>query len=292
MNNVISDLINVSKDIALILKMFSPIGIKELCAMTWENYSINPFYDSSTASINMFKTISDGKIVPIIKNGKPVFIKIPIDPVTTSSMELFRSILKTHVKEADFPSTPIILGEYDTVSQSFSHANPAELSKHLKSAYKRIRRTDNSLFLSSNGGLNIDLDDYHGDIFWSNYIDKSRSIAGFTLGEVAHVNGTRAPNTFSDYYLDFNSDAVQYAMAMKLYRWTYQFSDIFKLPFGRAESISQGRLSEEHTVYPYQGSCSSIVLHLENTSDDSSIVIDSDFGIKLDLYSYDEGESK
>ena len=211
--------------LAVAIRLLAGVSIREVCALTWNDFS----YDTNTAvyklSITKF-TDSDGKILShALEDNWEKFRVLPLSQTLGQVIEERRQYLLDRGLDSEaIKDYPIILARESFVSMlkghSIDHCKPAVIAKKCREAVLKAEIEPHMIFLPENGAeIETDINSYNGDIYKTNFRDKAINTAGYGLDELHYYLGLKKPDTFSQHYCDYTNDYVQLIMARKLDRW-------------------------------------------------------------------------
>lgn len=199
------------------IRMYSGIHIREVCALTWGDLVEVPLLGLS--EFNVFKAITDEGVVEEMPSAGNAIRRIPLVPELATMLQKRREYLQEvrNIPSQELATMPIILATERSKKKRCLPKDAVKVSNEFISA---AGIKENLVLLpDENGGKVTDLNRYYGDIFRTNFNFKAINVAGFNQGEVNHILGIKAPDTFSAHYCDYANDFVQSGMARKLHRW-------------------------------------------------------------------------
>ena len=211
------------------IHLFTGMSTREACALTWDDFKKISGLHAYQLSVWKF-ILDDGSYTYQLdgKTSKYTYRKIPVAPLLADMINSRKNYMKTVLgfSERELQSLPIIMT-----------SNAKNPTKHTKSPYckyddairicrmlvEKANIPTQELLLPGNGEeIVVDMNKYHGDIFYTNFRHRANHTCGLNRGELSYVVGNKAPDTFSQHYCDYANDLVQYSMVQKLNRWTYR----------------------------------------------------------------------
>lgn len=204
-----------SYELSFVLRYFTGISIRELCALRFKDFKkvgnhksvmiSRVMNDDGNETINYETKINKLRLIPL-----PDFVSEVIDRrvrwIHNKGLKLDR-ILDMHLLMDD---------EKGLTSDNF--LRPNIFLKYNNNKISKLGFTQD-IIIDPDTGREIDFNMYNGDIVQTNYRYHILNDCGFERNEINHVIGNVQQDTFSIYYCDFNSLGLQLRMIRKLNRW-------------------------------------------------------------------------
>ena len=211
-----------SYELSFLLRYFTGISIKELCAIRFKDFKkvgnhksvmiSRVINDDGDETINYEPKINKLRLVPL-----PDFVSMIIDRrvrwMHNKGLKLER-ILDMHLMIDD---------EKGLTSENF--LRPKIFLKYNNNRLSQLGFAQD-IIIDPDTGREIDFNMYNGDIVQTNYRYHILNDCGFERNEINHVVGNVQQDTFSIYYCDFNSLGSQLQMIRKLNRWICRIKGI------------------------------------------------------------------
>lgn len=215
--------------LAVAIRFFTGMAVREVAALKWGDYSLIPGTDVYQLSIYKFVD-SKGRL--ILHSERENWKRFRLIPVMRTLSYLLNErkqyLLDKGIDEEYLKSCPIVMSE-ERISdlkgmKKVSHCRPSKVCDLSNKLVRTVINTENEVVLpDEENDLKTDFNRYHGDIFLSNFRHKANHAAYLTMGELNYIIGIDAPDTFSHHYCDFTNDFVQTAIAQKLRRWEWDY---------------------------------------------------------------------
>lgn len=216
----------ITDPLALIVPivMLAVPNLREAVALKWMD--LIPNKARGTYHLQVVHTLSeDGTIRLLFDRAQERHRCVPLVPALAQLLLDYKKHLMAiyTLNEEDLALCPIILENPSCLKKSITKIKPCSL----KAASAKIRAYFNSADLPTNEVLlpnadhnvETDLNDYQGNIAYTNLKYHLRHTCKFTEGELCYFLGLRAPDTFSRHYCAYDHPVLQYRMACKLNRW-------------------------------------------------------------------------
>lgn len=221
-----------SISLAVLIRLMTGISIREACGLLWSDFQYDKTLNIFRLSITKFVD-SNAKIIHHVMNDN--WEKYRVLPISFLLGEMImdrkKYLNKEGLDDEVLEEYPIILPREDLsrIRKGYRpiYCKPSSVAEKCREAVKVAEIPQLQIILPNGDGneLETDLNSYGGDIFRSNFRDKSLNVAGFELDEMNYYLGIKRPDTFSQHYCDYTNQYVQLQMARKLDRWAehYEF---------------------------------------------------------------------
>ncbi|MCR4716783.1 MAG: hypothetical protein K5656_06350, partial [Lachnospiraceae bacterium] len=194
------------------IRLFTGISIREVAALKWGDFS--PIEGTAEYQFLITKYVDqNGKI--LLHAEKQNWKRFRIVPsarvLTTILLTRKQYLISLGIDDNYLSDCPIILGEERILDMKglkmIPHCKPSIISQSCNKLIELAKIPENTIILpDAKGDLETDFNRYHGDIFQTNFRDKSNHNAFMTNGEINYLLGVEAPDTFSRYYCDYSND--------------------------------------------------------------------------------------
>ena len=217
--------------LAVLIRLFTGIPNREVCGLLWEDFS----YDSNTEvyklTINKFVN-AEGKLVShALKEDWDKYRVLPISSFLGEIITARKDyLLEQGVNEKFLADNPIVLQRENIAGlikgYQAKFCKPSAVALKCREAVSSAEIPQRNIILPGDGiDLEVDINNYNGDIFRTNFRDKAINKACFRLDELHYYLGIKKPDTFSRHYCDYTNDYVQMKMANKAELWTCIYVD-------------------------------------------------------------------
>ena len=249
------------------LLLFAVPHLREALALRWMDFV--PVCNG-TYQLNVTKYLcDDGSVKSLLDKSLEAYRSVPVAPLLAELLlENKQQLMERYsLTEEQIAICPIVLKDHSilkngTTTKSCSIQSAARRRKEL------IEQADipaNEVMLpdAAKGSRLTDLNNYQGNIFYSNLKYHLRHVCKMTEGELCYFLGLQAPDTFSAHYCAYDHPALQLRMVKKLARWTCQFQ-INQLPLAPPEcrnDIASGTFDYSFRADPAHLPCLDIMLN-------------------------------
>ena len=202
------------------VRFFTGIGPPELRALNWGDCIKIPHMNGGMLIITKQM---DGNEVKYYNSDDP---KIRYIPCCTELYEMLMARRKYMANVMGIPETALVKENFPMISgDEDDYTKRASVKQVYYATRKFIGKAaveEDKIYLpdSETEDREDDINNYHGELLRANYEYRALHTCGFTLGELCHVLGRAAPNTFSKNYCDYDCETSQAIMLRKLMRWT------------------------------------------------------------------------
>lgn len=213
----------LAKRIYCILRYFYPCTAKEIRALTWGDYE-RTGADKLHALVIYKERDEKDKIVLYADTGRSLkFRMLPIAPLLTELIGVYRKALKGMDPEACEPGKPLIqmTDEDNHVLHLISSKQASSLEVLLDKISGRKEMNQEKTLPGLNGGRKTNLSQTRRELLKSNWIYRVKEV-GMTNGESSYLRGVSADTTYDNHYCDYSNQFVQLMMALKINRWINQ----------------------------------------------------------------------
>ena len=255
------------KAIGLLIRLFTGLRSREVCALRWKDLCIVEPYDFYQFHVYARVNATGKEIEPLKKIDE--FRCIPLCETLTTIL------LKLKEELGPSPNDFIILGNAD--NKPFRPNKLDDAGKTLLEEKAICEEVGIALY-GSHSNKKTDLNQYYGDIFRENFQYYGMRVARFTDDEISYLRGVKRVTTFGIYYCDYanpNSQAMLYA---KMHRIDMLLMD---LTFISSEDFS---FSDNRQHEFYQKSGYPVQLDIKAKPDlegNVEIHISSNYGVKM-----------
>lgn len=206
--------------LAPLIRLFTGISNRELCALTWSKFVYEPECDIYQLIIT--HTVADDlHLIHVLDQNPNKMRCIPIVPYLADLLNKRMDFLceKTKLDRTAIQNLPIILSNE---KRKKNRCNPDKASQICRQAVQFARKDKLPSMITlpdCDREVDIDLNSYSGDIFAANLKYCLKNISKFTAGELAYILGIAPPDTYSAHYADYTDCIYQKIMFVKLKRW-------------------------------------------------------------------------
>lgn len=263
--------------IGLMIRLWTGLPIPQVLALTWEDWVQVPLLGISQLWVSKEIRAASGDFLPL--NKVEEYRRVPV-------MRLLDDVLKEHKQyieenlppEEKFRKLPIVtsIGKIWSTQMSNFYA-PGTMREHARTVLGEIIDPYVVSLLEGDDVVQTDLNDYHGDIFRSNFDYRVRGDdCKITVAECDFLLGRTQNVTYAKHYLDFNSDLVQFVLYSKLERWCNlyeetqttsgrKFTDMLDINSRMTKAQRRLTLSVNLTVDQPDDETSQIIIEAENS---------------------------
>ncbi|MDY3931539.1 MAG: hypothetical protein SOZ08_07550 [Erysipelotrichaceae bacterium] len=215
-----------SKALAVMIKLLTGLETSVVTALKWKDLRYVKDFDSYQLLVQRAASF-DGKTVnPFSK--KEAYRKVPLPAFLTDFLleekdrqkKLFNAVDDKQLKEQS-----IISGGSHSINGVMAIWSPSQLNEYIRRLMKPYIGKEMILLPSEKNEFEeVDLRNYNGDIFRSNFRHYALSRCGYQKDEVDYLTGNKPDSTFARNYCDYANDAVQYHLRLKQDRFANLFS--------------------------------------------------------------------
>lgn len=283
-----------SLNLAVAIRYFTGISVGEVCAIKWKDYK--NIDNTEYYKIEISKNVdSNGNINSHISNNKSRRFRFVPVPVSLAYLLNLRKqyLFSCGLDEETLLDQPIVMlneknGEVFTTRNS-KYCLPRYISEKSKKIIQELGFNENTVILpDENGGLETDLNLYHGDIFLSNFRTKANKLGLLNLGEINYLTGIKLPDTFSTFYCDFSNDLIQIGMIRKLRRWDNRFIDgniPNTMKSKKGDEILNGKFEKNFDCSNFGAVSVEMLIDLPNSAD-LDLNVESNYGHTIFVSKY------
>ena len=212
------------------IRFYTGMSNDEVCALEWGDFF--QIFPEGECILLVTKIMHPGgKITSEMSNPRTRMRRVPV----VSSLADILKRRKRYVQEKLTASNPAkphtdtafrVLPIVTEDSENFSE--PCSLQKAASAAKTTVTAAEISPFVinlpdKNESSKETDLNEYHGDIFRSNFKYRTSQTCKMLQAEINYMLGLSMPNTFSKHYCDYSNDFSQLMLIHKLQRWvTFQ----------------------------------------------------------------------
>lgn len=235
-----------SRYLAVMIRLFTGLSIKEVCGLTWRDYQYNKNTDVSNLAITKFVD-NNGKIIShALEENWEKYRLLPISKMLENVLDVRKNyLLKIGVNAESLKDYPIILARENVdgmlKGHKIGHCKPAIVAEKCREAVEKAKIPQHIIILPEKNGNDreTDINSYYGDVYKTNFKDKSLNEAGFGLDELSYYVGLKKPDTFSQHYCDYTNEYVQLMIAKKLNRWCAKYDEISNNNFNKGSKSDE-----------------------------------------------------
>lgn len=220
------------------LLVFAVPHLREALALRWMDFV--PVCNG-TYQLNVTKYLcDDGSVKSLLDKSLEAYRSVPVAPLLAELLLEYKQHLmeRYDLTEEQIAICPIVLKDHSILKKGIT-TKYCSIQSAARRRIELIEQADipaNEVMLpdAAKGSRLTDLNNYQGNIFYSNLKYHLRHVCKMTEGELCYCLGLRAPDTFSGHYCAYDHPALQLRMVKKLARWTCQFQ-INQLPLAPPE---------------------------------------------------------
>lgn len=285
-----------SKYLLILIRLFTGMALREVCALTWNDYKqIN---NSEEYHISVTKFVNDkGKVISHMDNEDlNKYRWIPVARPLKILLNLRKRFLNEKgIDDRDLDNMPIIMNK-ENYSKSVN-AKSAMIRTYdarilCKKALDELNLENDIVILPDEfNEITTDLYKYNGDIFVSNFWKKLNHICGFENGEIDYILGRKSKVTFWKHYCDLTNDISQSIMAVKMNRWVSRYTAMLEKHIDESPVLSDWDQKTKVHNGPYNGACSYTEISINNNSTkaiDVGLRIETNHGYEYKVNTYGE----
>ena len=248
------------------IMMFAVPHLREALALRWMDFE--PCL-SGTYHINVTKYLcDDGSVKSLMDKSIEAYRSVPTAPTLAELLLDYKKYLMERyaLTEDQIAVCPIVLENHAVLKKGITtkFCRISSAVHRRKELVEQASIPANEVLLPNATGemFRTDLNDYRGDIFYSNLKYHLRHVCKMTEGELCYFLGLQAPDTFSAHYCAYDHPVIQLRMTRKLARWTCQFQ-ANQLPIAMPKSrhdVVSGTFEYAFRADPMHRPCLEIVL--------------------------------
>ena len=206
--------------------MFALPHLCEALALRWMDFEpgLNGAYH-----LNVTKYLcDDGTVKSLLDKSIEAYRSVPVAPILTELLLEYKKYLMGHydLTEDQIAACPIVLKDHTILKKGIPtrSCSITSATRRRKELIEQAKIPANEVLLPNAAGemIQTDLNNYLGDIFYTNLKYHLRHVCKMTEGELCYFLGLHAPDTFSAHYCAYDHPVLQLRMARKLARWTCQ----------------------------------------------------------------------
>ena len=248
------------------INMFAVPRLREALALRWMDFEpgLNGAYH-----INVTKYLcDDGTVKSLLDKSIEAYRSVPVAPILTELLLEYKQYLieRYALTEDQIAVCPIVLENHSVLKKGIT-TKSCRISSAVRRRRELIEQAEisvNEVSLPNAAGemIQTDLNNYQGDIFYTNLKYHLRHVCKMTEGELCYFLGLRAPDTFSAHYCAYDHPVLQLRITKKLARWTCQFrtnQPRLAMPKSRHNVVS-GTFEYTFRANPLHRPCLDIVL--------------------------------
>lgn len=246
--------------------MFAVPHLREALALRWMDFEpgLNGAYH-----LNVTKYLcDDGTVKSLLDKSVEAYRSVPTAPILAELLLDYKKYLmeRYELTEEQIAVCPIVLENHTVLKKGIAtrQCKMASAVRKRKELIEQAAIPANDVLLPTAVGdmIRTNLNNYQGDIFYSNLKYHLRHVCKMTEGELCYFLGLQAPDTFSDHYCAYDHPVLQHKMTRKLARWTNQFQrkqNVLEAPQCRHDVVS-GAFEETYRSDPAHRLCVDIVV--------------------------------
>lgn len=268
------------RGLAIIMKLMTGLETNVICALQWKDIKkITAFERKEFYQIIVRKKATfDG--FAFTKLGKKE--KYRYVPICEELEKLLNAERERQMEVYGIPNfetlaeRAIIDGGKHVVNGSVAIYSPSQTNETIRKVLRKfLTKNEISLPTSAEEEKKMDLNDYLGDIFRSNYRHYAYLEAAFEKSEVDYLLGTKQDITFSRNYCDYSNDASQLFLKTKQER----FARIFQK--AEPEFCELARILEDSYMTQYDKQNRTNLNIVVQSFEDTELEIENELGFDL-----------
>lgn len=215
--------------LAVAIRLLTGISIKEVCGLLWRDFEYNCITEVYKLSITKFVDNHGKQISHAFEENWEKYRVLPIsNTLGTMLLSRKRFLVKMGLDDKTLEDYPIIMARENVSNMlkgyKVEYCKPALVAQKCREVISKAEIPQHMIILPENDNeIETDINSYNGDIFRTNFRDKSLNEAGFGLDELHYYLGLKKPDTFSQHYCDYTNEYVQLIIARKLDRWSAKY---------------------------------------------------------------------
>lgn len=284
---------NLSIMVAILLKIFTPLEYREICAlriMDIFKFKHFTYKGKEIYYLKIRRFVDDsGHFKQLTTSYKYRNIVLPIF-LSDLLLALKNIIASSHT---DIPAlrvqeTPLFEGDLILANKEYAILSPYKLSKMCKKELKKLNIKDDITYLHTKDGKEeVNLSNSHSDLLRNNYRYYSIMECKYTEDELEHSCGNKATDVFSNNYCDYDSEPSMYQMLIKQER-------LSSLIFDEKKYLSYKQTHNNETInYLSHNISSRTILNIEVCANvQATINISNDYGFDMIRTNNEENENE
>lgn len=211
-----------------LIVMFVLPNVREVLALRWMDFVGIANYGTYQLQIVNYLG-NDGALKPTIDRSLRSYRCCPVPEFLSSIILDYKQHLMTTYRLTDdqLAMCPIIIDNHNALKR-VTNVKPCRLKLATAKCREYIQQAgiaSNEIPLPSDTVevMTSDLNQYHGNLYYTNLKYHLRHICGFSEAELCYVLGLAAPDTCAAHYCDYGYPALQQRMIQKLQRWTGRY---------------------------------------------------------------------
>jgi len=272
--------------LAVAIRMFTGMSIREAAALTWEDFRQIEDSDDYQFTITKLVDVKGKYIHHSDRENWKRFRIIPSSRILTFLLNERRQyLIDSGVDPNYLLGCPIILQDEKITDmkhrKTVANCKPEKISSICNDLIKAADIPVNEVVLpDAKSDLVTDFNRYHGDIFLSNFRHKAKHVAFMTLDEISYMTGISAPDTFSRHYCDESNDFVQLGIIQKLRRWDSVYDNLIWKMTPKTPDFGTATGYKSLEVGPFSGGVAEIDVFIDNKdSQQMKVSMDCSHGI-------------
>jgi hypothetical protein len=217
-----------------LIRLCTGMPLREICCLQWRDF--HQIEDLDVYQLYVTKlTNDDNEAVPITSyRYVRKYRKVPCVTILSKTLlQRLQYMEKAYgISVEDAMQMPMILSEEPGTKRRGRPKSSAQCTIQQARKVSAIAMakaeipSDVITLLDGEAAFQEDLNACRNDLFYSNFLHYLRTVCGLSEGQICYTVGRKAPNCFSEHYVDFRNDFIQLDMIQRMDRlWALVLAD-------------------------------------------------------------------
>lgn len=274
------------RGLAILIKLMTGLETNVICALQWKDLeTIKVFENKTFMRIIVRKKASfDGSsFMKLQKKEKYRYVPVCEELEKLLREEMSRQMDTYHISDfTTLKERAVIDGGKHLINGVVEIYSPSQTNEIIRRVLKKyLTKNEISLPTTAEEEKKMDLNDYMGDIFRTNYRHYAVDCA-FEKSEIDYLLGTKQDITFARNYCDYANPASQLILKIKQER----FASIFQKINPESSKLIKGLVSKYVTDLDTQKRTNLTIL--AQSYEDTELEIENDYGFELKVLPLEE----
>lgn len=274
------------RGLAILIKLMTGLETNVICALQWKDLeTIKVFENKAFMRIIVRKKASfDGSsFMKLQKKEKYRYVPVCEELEKLLREESSRQMETYHISDfTTLQERAVIDGGKHLINGVVEIYSPSQINEIIRRTLKKyLTKNEISLPTTAEEEKKMDLNDYMGDIFRTNYRHYAVDCA-FEKSEIDYLLGTKQDITFARNYCDYANSASQLILKIKQER----FASIFQKINPESSKLIKGLVSKYVTDLDTQKRTNLTIL--AQSYEDTELEIENDYGFELKVLPLEE----
>ncbi len=209
-----------------LIRLCTGMPLREICSLQWKDF--HQIEDFDAYQLHVTKLTNDANESVPITSYRYVrkYRKVPCVTILSEALlQRLKYMEKTYgISPKDAMSMPMIFSEEPGTKRKGRPKGSLQCTIQQARKMSAIAMakaeipSDVITLLDGEAAFQEDLNACRNDLFYSNFLHYLRTVCGLSEGQICYIVGRKAPNCFSEHYVDFRNDFIQLAMVQRMDR--------------------------------------------------------------------------